>query len=52
MRAHSHRIGIFYVIGVDLYIESMPMSEGENWGGLQNVSKRSYGILVGTDETA
>jgi hypothetical protein len=32
MRAHSPQVGIFYVIGVDLYIESMPMSEGEDWG--------------------
>jgi hypothetical protein len=32
MSVHSPRVGIFYVIGVDLYIESMPMSEGEDWG--------------------
>jgi hypothetical protein len=35
MRVHSPRIGIFYVIGVDLYIKSMPMSEGEDWGGFK-----------------
>jgi hypothetical protein len=32
MRAHVPRVGIFYFIGVDLYIESMPMSEAEDWG--------------------
>ena len=52
MRAHSPRIGIFYAIGVDIYIKSMPMVEGEDWGELQNISKRSYGILGSTDETA
>jgi hypothetical protein len=32
MRRHSPQVGIFYVIGVDFYIESFPMSEGEDWG--------------------
>jgi hypothetical protein len=32
MCAHSPRVGIFYVIGVDLYVESIPRSEGEAWG--------------------
>jgi hypothetical protein len=32
MRAHPPRVGIFYVIGVDLYVESLPMIEGEDWG--------------------
>jgi hypothetical protein len=32
MCTHSPRVGIFYVIGTDLYIESTPMSKGEDWG--------------------
>jgi hypothetical protein len=52
MNLHPPRVGIFYIIGVDIYIESIPIIEGEDWGGLQNISKRSYGILGGTDETA
>jgi hypothetical protein len=32
MHSHSPRVGIFYVIGVELYVESMPMIEGEDWG--------------------
>jgi hypothetical protein len=32
MHSHSPRVGIFYVIDVDLYIESTPMIEGEDWG--------------------
>jgi hypothetical protein len=32
MSAHLPRVGISYVIGVDLYIESIPMSESEDWG--------------------
>jgi hypothetical protein len=31
MSAHLPRVGISYVIGVDLYIESIPMSESEDW---------------------
>jgi hypothetical protein len=32
MHSHSPRVGIFYVIGMDLYIESTLMIEGEDWG--------------------
>jgi hypothetical protein len=32
MVLHSPLVGIFYVIGVDIYIESTPMIEGEDWG--------------------
>jgi hypothetical protein len=31
MHSYSPRVGIFFIIGVDLYIESMPMIEGEDW---------------------
>jgi hypothetical protein len=32
MHSHSPRVGIFYVIGMDVYIESAPMIEGEDLG--------------------
>jgi hypothetical protein len=32
MHSHPPRVGILYVIDEDLYVESMPMIEGEDWG--------------------
>lgn len=44
MHTHSSRVGIFYVIGVDPYIESMPMSEGEDWGISKRIQKVIWNI--------
>jgi hypothetical protein len=52
MHSHFPQLGIFYVINEDLYMESIQTIEGEDWGGIQNVSKRAHAILGGTDETA
>jgi len=38
MRAHVPRVGIFYVIGVDLHMESIPKSDGEDWGDFKTYS--------------